>query len=239
VPSQAVRPALTTILPFLKKKTIVVAVSKGIEQKTNKFIPEVVDELVPVCQPFVFCGGPMLSEEIIKGEHGIAVMASRSLAVFKRLEKMFEGSAICLEYNKDVLGVAVSGVLKNIYVIALGIANGLGWGANAQAWLVTQCLSEMKDLAVGFGVEAKTVYSTAGLGDLIATGFSPYSKNRESGRLLAETGKCCFVGEGAVSFPSILKKLGSQIKKYPVLSALEKVLIKKQHAKKVFQGLID
>ncbi|HBR80069.1 MAG: Glycerol-3-phosphate dehydrogenase [NAD(P)+] [Candidatus Uhrbacteria bacterium GW2011_GWE2_45_35] len=238
VPSQAVRPALTSILSFLPKKTIVVAISKGIEKKTNKLMSEVLQELLPLGAPIAFCGGPMLAEEIMKGQQGVAVLATKSPVVFACLEKMFAGSQIRLEWSKDVLGVAVAGVLKNVYAMALGMANGLGWSTNAQAWLLSGCLAEMEKIASCFGAKPETISSTAGLGDLVATGFSPFSKNREAGRTLAQTGSCCFTGEGAVSFSSVLKKIGPQIKKYPILRSLKKVIVQKQHAKKVFKNFI-
>jgi glycerol-3-phosphate dehydrogenase (NAD(P)+) len=223
---------------FLKKKTGVVCLSKGVELKTNKFMSEVLAEVLPSGQPWALCGGPMLSEEIMKGQAGVAVLASKNSLAFKKLIKLFSGSSICLEATNDTISVAVCGVLKNIYAMALGMVDELGWGSNAKAWLVEKSLAEMESVVKKFGGQGKTVYGAAGLGDLLATGFSSFSKNREAGRTIAKTGKCCQGGEGLISFPAILKKLGPQIKKYPVLLALKKILVQKQHAQKALQDFI-
>jgi glycerol-3-phosphate dehydrogenase (NAD(P)+) len=236
VPSQSVRPATLSIKPFLKKKTGVICLSKGVELKTKKFMPEALAEILPPGQPFAMCGGPMLAEEIMQGQPGVSVLATKHAAAFKKLVALFSGSAVRLELSRDLIGVAVAGVLKNIYAMALGIADGLGWGANAEAWLVSQALIEMKKITIRLGGKVETVCYTAGLSDFIATAFSPYSKNRESGRVIAKTGKFTGGGEGFVSFPAVWKCLGSSAKKYPLLSLLKNVLLDHKDAKKLFES---
>jgi len=236
VPSQAVRPVVQTISSLLRKKTGVICLSKGVELKTKKFIPEVLRELLPVGQPFALCGGPMLAEELMQKKPGVSVLASRKLPAFANLSKLLSGSVIRLELSSDIMGVAASGVLKNIYAMALGVASELGWGANAEAWLVSQCLTEMEKITVKLGGREETVCYTAGLGDLIATGFSPYSKNRQTGSELVKTGKCCVGGEGATSFPAVWSRLGVLTKNFPILIMLRKIIIQHQNAKKLFEN---
>lgn len=236
VPSQSVRSAALSITPFLKKKTGVVCLSKGVELKTNKFMPEVLVEILPADQPFALCGGPMLAEELMQGKPGISVLATKDIVAFKKLINLFSGSAVRLEQTDDLIGTAAAGVLKNIFATIIGIASGLGWGVNAEAWLVSECLSEMEKITVKFGGKIETVCRTAGLSDLVATGFSPYSKNRETGIMLAKTGQCCAGGEGMVSFPAVWERLGAAAKNYPLLVILRKILINHQDVKKLFEN---
>lgn len=235
VPSQAVRPAVSAIVPFLKKKTRVICLSKGVEVRSRKFMPEVLREILPTNQPLALCGGPMLAEELLQGKPGIAVLATKTPATFKALFYLLKGSCLRLEQTNDLIGTAASSVLKNIYALALGMADGLGWGANAQAWLVSECLSEMEKIILKFGGKMETVCYTAGLSDLIATGFSPFSKNRETGAVLARTGKCCVGGEGATSFPAVWQRLGASAKNYPILFMLRKILVNHQNVQKLFK----
>ncbi|MFA6131668.1 MAG: hypothetical protein WC702_01175 [Patescibacteria group bacterium] len=239
VPSQAVRPAVNAILPFLKKKTGLVCLSKGVELKTNKFMSEVLSEILPVGQPFALCGGPMLAEEIMQGKPGVSVLATKNSAAFKKLVSLCSGSAIRFETTNDLIGVAAAGVLKNIYAVALGLVDELGWGANAEAWLVSQSLSEMEKITVKLGGKTETVCYTAGLSDFIATGFSSYSKNRATGVAIAKTGKFSVVGEGVISFPAVWKRLGPSTKNYPLLVILQNILISKKNAKKLFEKYLQ
>lgn len=235
VPSQAVRPAVQAILPWLKKETKIICLSKGVELKTKKFMSEVLVEILPAKQAFALCGGPMLAEELRLDKPGVSVLATKDLKVFQKVSELFSGSLIRWELTSDVTGVAWSGVLKNVYAMALGIADGLGWGNNAQAWFLSQSLTEMEKITVMMGGKTATVCYTAGLGDLVATGFSPYSKNRETGRVIAQTQKCCVGGEGAISFPAVWSRLGKEAKKFPILFMLYKILIKNQNAQALFQ----
>ena len=143
VPSQAMRPVVLNIKKMLNKKTGLVCLSKGVELKTKKIMPEVLKEILPVGQPFAMLGGPMLAGELKTKKPGVAVLASKNLKVFINLQKIFSDSIVRLEITTDIVGTAWSGVLKNVYAMALGMADGLGWGANAQAWLLSECLTEM------------------------------------------------------------------------------------------------
>lgn len=238
VPSQAVRPAVDSILPFLKKKTGVICLSKGIELKSKKFMSELLTEILPSGQPFALLGGPMLAEELMQGKPGVSVLATKNIVAFKKLVSLFFNSLVRLETTNDLIGVAVSGVLKNIYAMALGFADGLGWGSNAQAWLISECLTEMEKIVKKSGGKLETVYYTAGLSDLVATGFSPYSKNRATGVMMAKTGKCCVGGEGAISFPAVWQRLGSSTKKYPLLVILHQILNNQKNVKKIFENYL-
>jgi len=238
VPSQAIRPAVLSIKSLLKKNTGLICLSKGVELKTNKFMSEVLTEILPKGQPFALCGGPMLAEELMQGKPGVSVLATKNSAAFKKLVNLFSGSVVRLETTTDLIGVATSGVLKNIYAMALGFSEGLGWGANAQAWLTSECLTEMERITDKFGGKMETVCYTAGLSDLIATGFSPYSKNRATGVTMAQTGKCCVGGEGVVSFPAVWQRLGVGAKKYPLLVILHQILNNQKNVKKIFENYL-
>jgi glycerol-3-phosphate dehydrogenase (NAD(P)+) len=135
-------------------------------------------------------------------------------------------------------GVALAGIIKNIYAIGLGIAGGLMWGDNQKGWLTGVAIREMANIIKLLGGEKETAYSVAGLGDLIATGYSPYSRNREVGNELVKTGTCCLESEGSRSLPIIASLLGQEKNTLPFFTALEEILIKNQNAKTIFENFI-
>lgn len=236
VPSWVLRAALKSFSGFLKKETVIVSLAKGIEAGTLKTVPEMIGELAPRHQ-FALLAGPMLAEELIDGKGGRGVAAVESSSLFEKVKSLFQGTDLILEWSADVRGVALASVVKNIYAVGLGIADCLGWGGNAKGWLFSRAFREMVEIVSLLGGQPATVLGTAGLGDLTATGFSPYSRNRQTGDELVRTGKCLVPGEGIVSLPSVLALLGEQKNKFPLLNVLAKVCLDGENAKKVFKDL--
>src|SRR3989338_844635 len=111
--------------------------------------------------------------------------------------------------TSDVRGVAVAGVLKNIYALGLGIAHALGWGENQKGWFVSRALREMARAAELLGGTRETMLGIAGLGDLVATGFSPHSHNRTTGALFVTDPGRFPKAESINALPIIIKKLGA------------------------------
>lgn len=236
IPSSVVREALSLIKPNLTEKKIIVSLSKGIEAATGKTMDEVLSEILPAGQPFALLSGPMLAQEFMHGKHGSAVVASADAAARKMLADLFADTILRTEPSDDVRGVALVGVLKNIYAIALGIADGLGWGENEKGRLVASATSEMAEIACLLGGTAGAALSCAGLGDLVATGFSVSSFNHRCGDSIAKTGTILSC-EGVSSMPSLAGKV-ADIKPFPIFAALKSIIVERADAKRAFESLV-
>ncbi len=240
VPTNVTREILSSILPYLNKKTLVISPSKGIEENTLKTVADILEELLLNKAQYALLFGPMLAEELAKGIIGIGVVAIKKQEVFTKIETLFINTNLLLEYSLDVRGVALAGVLKNIYAIGLGISNSLGLGGNFKGWLIQKAAKEMAEIIELLGGKKETALGSAGLGDLVATGFSVYSYNYQVGEELAKTGKCLPKSEGLISLPSILKLLGeNNIYKFPFFRALKKIIFDNQDAKVIFGELLQ
>ncbi|OGY46598.1 MAG: hypothetical protein A2927_03130 [Candidatus Komeilibacteria bacterium RIFCSPLOWO2_01_FULL_45_10] len=236
MPTRGLPSVLPTTAATVSTAAPIISVSKGIELKSRLFV----DELLAVSLPkhsTALLYGPMLAEEIMANRGAVGVLAAKNKKIYQLLHTMITVSTFRLEYSTDVHGVAVVGVLKNIYSFALGIADGLRWGHNMRGWLIQASLREMEQLVKIFNGRRDTVYTAAGLGDLIATGMSDQSHNFTVGQQLARGGTCAFSNEGCVALPIIVKQLGTQIKKFPLLHTLYKITVS-DNAPSIFQQLL-
>jgi glycerol-3-phosphate dehydrogenase (NAD(P)+) len=224
IPSWAHREALVEIRSYLQNDAIVISVSKGIEEKSLKTIDEVLLELLPDHHVY----GPMLADELLAGDYGAAVLASGGRAVFDRIAPLFvESSKFLLRYSNDIHGVALCGVLKNIYAILLGAADGLDLGCNVRGILMTQIFLEMSVILQRLGGLPETVNTFAGIGDFIATSSSSRSNNFSFGKEFALRGDCEKSPEGCVSLSPLLALL-QDADSLPLLRAVTDILIHKK-----------
>ncbi len=240
VPSWAIGSALTKARAQFNKRTIVISLAKGIEEKTLKTMDGLLEELLPDNWPFALLTGPMLAEEISDREAGIGLVSSSQIQIFHALTKLFAKTNLRLEYSADVYGSALVSVLKNIYAIGLGIAEALNLGGNTKGWLTQKALKEMAEIIRILGGCQETVFGLAGLGDLVATGFSPYSSNRELGVLLVNSGEINLKSEGLVSLPSFLRLLSRKRKKiddFHFLKALQEIILENKNPRIIFKKL--
>ena len=234
VPSWAVRDVLEKSLDFLKEDTLVVCLSKGIEKTSKKTMNEVLKELLPKKQNFIILGGPMIAEEIVAGSFSAGVAASEKEEDFEKLKPLFKNSNIKLEYSKDVYGVALCGVLKNIYALLLGMADGLKATDNRKGYLTAKAINEMASIVKILGGKKETAFSIAGLGDLIATGFSECSHNWCTGCKIAKGNKDA-ASEGTNSLSVILNILKDRAKEFLILKTLDKIVNKKEDPSLIFE----
>jgi len=242
IPSWAVREALAAASESLKKEAIVVCLSKGIEKATKKTMEEVLKEFSctdshtgETCVfKFALLGGPMIAEEIAAGNFSAGVVASESEEVFEKIKPLFEGSNTKLEYSSDVYGVALCGVLKNIYTLLLGMVDGLGSTDNRKGYIAAKAVGEMSEIIEILGGKKETAFSVAGLGDLIATGFSECSHNFCTGCKIAK-GEKDATSEGTNSLSVVLGILGDRANEFPILVALDKTVNKKEDPKLVLE----
>ena len=237
MPSWCIRSAVESLLSLLDHKTILISISKGIEKDTGFFIHEIFSDLLPKKQSYALISGPMLAEELQNDQGGVGVCASPSEDVCEKVRLLFDPTSLRLRTSTDIESVELAGVLKNIYAIALGIAEGLGWQKNRVGWLCGKAIEEMCLVATRLGKDEKVMLSPAGVGDFIATSFSEHSSNRSFGQSVAQ-GNIDKKGEGVVAFVSLEKKLGKyQPEEFPVVYALSKILNENAPAKEVFEYL--
>jgi len=236
IPSQAVSEMGRKLKPHLKEHALVVVLAKGIDAQTRKTMDEILSEALEA-QPFALLSGPMLAEELVKDMGGAAVVGTARREDFERLCNVFKNTGLHLEHSDDVHGVALAGVLKNVFAIGLGIAGGLGWGDNMKGWLVAHSSGEMRAIIELLGGRKETALTQAGLGDMVATGFSPHSSNHKFGKALAETGKCDIRSEGCVSLPPLSKLLEGKADSLVVYNALRSIVVDGKPARETFEAL--
>ena len=238
VPSWAVKEVIDGIRLQIKKDAVVVCLAKGIDGKGKKTMDQVLKETLLKGQEFAILAGPMIAEELQKGMGGWGIAGVFDKKTFFKIMTIFEKTGIILGFSGDLRGAALAGVLKNIYALALGIADGLGWGGNIKSLLVVRALEEMAGINKILGGKRETISGAAGYGDFIATSFSSYSRNRESGEDFVKTGKCCLKSEGIISLPSLVSLLSGKMDKFPLLLVLYSVIVERKNLKKAFQSLI-
>jgi glycerol-3-phosphate dehydrogenase (NAD(P)+) len=176
-------------------------------------------------QPFVIVGGPMLAAEITAGKGAAAIFASPKTEVAQTVADLFASPVFATEVSNDIIGVSLAGVLKNIYAILLGIADGLELGDNEKGWLVARALAESARVAKTLGMDGDMIFSTAGLADFVATGYSAYSRNREVGDDIVKKGKCNLKGEGTASLPALIARIDGKMNQFPLLDLVKRIAI--------------
>ena len=187
VPSHGFRTVFGQAAPLIDERTPIVSLTKGIEQETLARMTEVVAEVSPDHDPRL-CGvltGPNLAAEIAAGQPTASVIAMRDRPTAERLQVVLMGPVFRVYTNDDVIGCELAGALKNVMAIASGMSDGLGFGDNTRATLLTRALAELSRLGISLGGRAETFSGLAGMGDLIATCSSDKSRNHQVGFGLA------------------------------------------------------
>ena len=177
VPSQHMRGVASRLKVYDLKNALFVNCAKGIENETLKRMSEVVQEVLRPKEQAAL-SGPTIALEVVNCVPTTIVSASADLIVAKRVQDIFMTDALRVYTNTDVVGVELGGALKNIVAIAAGICDGLGFGTNAKAALLTRGLAEMVRLGEAMGAKRETFYGLSGIGDLTTTCISQYSRNR-------------------------------------------------------------
>lgn len=185
VTSQSNRETLNKIKKFIDDSTIIVNVSKGLEIGTNKRTSEIVQEILPNNR-FVALSGPSHAEEVAVNMPTTIVSASKSSEAMIRVQELFIKTSVRVYTNSDVTGVELAGAFKNIIALGIGIIDGLGFGDNTKAAMMTRGLVEIVRLSVELGADVSTFFGLAGMGDLIVTCTSPHSRNRRAGILIGK-----------------------------------------------------
>lgn len=185
VPSRAVRQTAKDFAPYLRKEQILVNVAKGLEEGSLMRLSEVIRECVPECEVCVL-SGPSHAEEVARNIPSACLIASENEETAKLVQREFMNPRFRLYTNTDMIGVEMGAALKNIMALAAGMSDGLGFGDNTKAALMTRGMAEMQRLGMAMGGKAETFSGLSGIGDLIVTCTSMHSRNRRAGILLGQ-----------------------------------------------------
>lgn len=188
VPSQVLRGVLTVTIPYINAGTIIVSASKGIEVDTLKLVSQIYKELLPpdLYKQFAVLSGPSFAREVALEMPTAVVAAATDPIVAKGVQDTFTSSYFRVYTNSDVTGVELGGAVKNVIAIAAGISDGLGFGANTRAALITRGLAEITRLGIALGSRGDTFSGLAGIGDLVLTCTGDLSRNRAVGIKLGQ-----------------------------------------------------
>ncbi len=184
-PSHAVREILNVSKELIKKEQVIVNVAKGIENNTLLRISQIVDEILPY-NPYAVLSGPSHAEEVVRNMPTAVVVASTEKKTAKYVQDIFMSPYFRVYTSPDVVGVELGGSLKNVIALGAGISDGLNYGDNTKAALMTRGIIEMARLGEKMGANSATFAGLAGIGDLIVTCTSMHSRNRRAGILIGQ-----------------------------------------------------
>ena len=235
VPSWALWKAARDAAPFLTPGAPVVCFAKGMEAESGKTMSELMVEVLPADQPLVMVGGPMLASDLMSGKKAIGVFASTNKDALWALSDLFSTADFAVELSDDPFSVSLSGVLKNIYAVGIGMVDGLGLGEDEKGWLASVAIREMLEIADMLHADGKIVLGTAGIGDFIATAWSSSSQNHQIGVEIGIAGICSKRGEGLSSISALIKRLGGSAA-FPLLTLISTVGIDCKPARPAFEA---
>lgn len=182
-PSQVTRQVLQQALPDLSPQSIIVSASKGIENDSLMLLSQVFEALLPetMHHQLGFLSGPSFAKEVSSGMPTAVVAAAWDATVAEEIQKIFSTEKFRVYTHNDIIGVELGGAMKNVIALAAGVADGLGFGHNTRAALITRGLAEMTRLGMKLGGAAETFAGLAGMGDLVLTCTGDLSRNRSVG----------------------------------------------------------
>ncbi|MGN0496697.1 MAG: NAD(P)H-dependent glycerol-3-phosphate dehydrogenase [Lachnospiraceae bacterium] len=185
VPSPFVRSTMKNASPYIVPDTIIVDVAKGIEGDTYKTMTEIIKEECPQARVGIL-SGPSHAEEVGRGIPTTIVSGSQSKEVAEIIQDTFMNELFRVYTSPDVIGIELGGSVKNVIALAAGVVDGLGFGDNTKAALITRGVAELSRLVIAMGGHIETVAGLSGIGDLIVTCTSKHSRNRNAGFLIGQ-----------------------------------------------------
>lgn len=232
VPSQSLRGLLEEMDGLLGDSLPVVSLMKGVERSTGLRMSEVIHAAGGVSMDRIcVLSGPNLALEIAREEPSASVVSSENQVVATEIAAMSTSHYFTALTNNDVIGTEFGGVLKNLIAVAVGIADGVGYGDNTKASIITRGLAELSAFSTAYGARPETMWGLAGLGDLIATCESPLSRNNTAGRLLGQGYSFDMVirqmdqtAEGLSSVDPILTLAAAKKVSMPIVTQVQQVL---------------
>lgn len=185
VPSIYVRETAAKMRPFCREGQLIVNVAKGIEEATLMTLTDILEEELPMAEAAVL-SGPSHAEEVSRGLPTTCVAGARSRASAEHIQNIFMSPVFRVYISPDIMSIEIGGALKNVIALAAGIADGLGYGDNTKAALITRGIYEISRLGMAMGGHGETFFGLSGIGDLIVTCASMHSRNRRAGILIGQ-----------------------------------------------------
>lgn len=241
IPSQSLRASLVEWAPLIEPNAILVSLMKGVEKESGLRMSEVIAAVAGVsADRIAVISGPNLSLEIAAEQPTASVAASTSKETAALVAAAATNDYFTTFTNKDVVGTEFGGILKNLIAVAIGIVNGVGYGENTKASIMTRGLSEISRFAVAYGAKEKTMVGLAGLGDLIATCESPLSRNHKAGEMLGKgyskrevLKRMSQTAEGLASVAPILQLAAEKGVEMPIVQQVQLVIDGKMKPKDI------
>lgn len=216
VPSKAIRATANQMKEFVEPAALVVNVSKGIEETTLLRLSQVINEVLP--NDVVVLSGPSHAEEVARHIPTTVAVSSLNMKAAETVQDVFMASYFRVYTNDDIIGIELGGALKNVIALAAGVLEGVGYGDNTKAALITRGIAEITRLGVAMGGKPSTFAGLTGIGDLIVTCTSGHSRNRRAGELL---------GRG-YSVEEALEKVNMVVEGVPTTKAGHALMLKYQ-----------
>ena len=244
VPSVFTRSTAKSMAGYVTEGQIIVCVAKGIEEDTLMTISDVTEQEIPSADVAVMCG-PSHAEEVGIGLPTTVVAGAKTESTAKKIQDLFMNEVFRVYTSPDMLGMELGGSLKNVIALAAGMADGLGYGDNTKAALITRGIAEIAGLAVKMGAKVETLCGLTGIGDLIVTCESRHSRNRKAGMLIGQgytmkqaTDEVKMVVEGIYSAKAALALAKKYDVELPIIEEVNKVLFDDKPAKEGVKDLM-
>lgn len=244
VPSPYTRSTSHSMAPYVRDGQIIVDVAKGIEEHTLMTLSQIIEQEIPQAQVAVL-SGPSHAEEVGRGLPTTIVVGAKKKELAEYLQNIFMNEVFRVYISPDVLGIELGAALKNVVALAAGIADGLGYGDNTKAALITRGIAEIGRLGVAMGGRTETFYGLTGIGDLIVTCASMHSRNRRAGILIGQgytmqqaMDEVKMVVEGVYSAKAAIglaQKYGVQL---PIIEEVNAILFEGQPADEAVKKLM-
>lgn len=247
-PSQVLRGLLKQALPHFGEATIIVSASKGIENETLLPMSEIFAELLPdnLRSRTAYLSGPSFAKEVVQKMPTAVAVAAMQEDIAEKVQQVFSTEYFRVYTNSDAIGVELGGALKNVIALAAGVSDGLGYGYNTRAALITRGLAEITRVGVAMGAEPLTFAGLAGMGDLVLTCTGDLSRNRSvgfelgKGRTLEDIlASMNMVAEGVKTTESsyqLCRKLGVEA---PLIEQMYEILYNNKDARKAVNDLME
>ncbi len=236
VPSTAVRSTARNMKEFVKPGQTIVDVAKGVEESTLMIMTDIIEQEIPQANVAVL-SGPSHAEEVGKGLPTTIVAAAHDMETAEHIQNMFMSPVFRVYTSQDMLGVEIGAALKNVVALAAGIADGLGFGDNTKAALITRGIAEISRLGIAMGAKASTFTGLSGIGDLVVTCASVHSRNRRAGVLMGQgysmqeaMDEVHMVVEGVYSAKAAAKLAEKYNVEMPIVSAVNQILFEGKSA---------
>lgn len=244
VPSPYTRSTSHLFAPYIEKDKIIVNVAKGIEEETLDTLTEIIKEEIPQAIPAVL-SGPSHAEEVSRGIPTTCVVGADKKETAEYIQNLFMNEFFRVYTSPDILGIELGGALKNVVALAAGMADGLGYGDNTKAALITRGIHEIGRLGIAMGGKVESFTGLTGIGDLIVTCASMHSRNRRAGILIGQ-GKTMqeamdevkMVVEGVYSAKAAMKLAQKYGVEVPIIEQVNMILFEDKKASSALKDLM-